>query len=27
MRICQMIIEKVEGDYIIESKFKNQISL
>ena len=27
MNICQLIIERVEGKYIIESKFKNQVSL
>ena len=27
MNICQLIIERIEGNYIIESKFKNQISL
>jgi dCTP deaminase len=27
MRICQLIVERVEGKYVLESKFKNQVSL
>jgi dCTP deaminase len=27
MKICQLIIERVEGKYILESKFKKQVSL
>ena len=27
MKICQLIIERVEGNYILESKFKKQMSL
>ena len=27
MRICQLIIERIEGKYVLESKFKNQMNL
>ena len=27
MRICQLILDRVEGRYVLESKFKKQISL
>lgn len=27
MKICQLIIERVEGKYVLESKFKKQVSL
>src|SRR3990167_5866120 len=27
MRICQLIIERMEGRYVLDSKFKNQVNL